>query len=638
MGLISFLRGTDIDQKALTGTPTVLETLASRQFSPIPLGGTTYNYGRINSVYVEAQNATYGWMYLYQPSVRRVVDYIAQNVSQLGLKVFERLDDDEREQRGDHPAARLLRKPNPHTPGVQFIYELFSDFLVYDNAYALKFRNPKTGTFDAIVRLEPPMVGLVGRSHFTVDAYRVYLQDGSSFDVQPQDMIHWRGYNPSDPRRGESKLETLREVLAADLTSRKAVTEQFRAGLTASGWIERPLESPQLSPEAFERLRKSVTNQMASSRREFPILEEGMAFKQASITPEDAQYLEARDKAVEEVCAAFGLPPVPPTTEEGRKQFYADVLPPYMTRCCSFLNLQVLQQEYDAEDFYFEFGRDKVMDEIYKTLTSASGRPVLLTDEARAKLDLPPVPTGDELVTPANVIVGDNPKPSIGVMPIQDPNKPPQDGSHRTEDAPVMNGNGNGKSLLPRRRAASQRRNRWAEKEYEPVVKKHLTRQRSLTKSQKKSVTDDHFNKELADDLYPLYRQQFAAEGSRQGARMMTDFDASQGKNYLRKKADETAKDFNEVTQAKIDEKGIEDAFAEAIAFRAGAFAMATATDVQGFATKEAERQADGDYFVNISGGSCEVCAPFQGSWPAKDVPGWPAYHANCNCVADIGG
>jgi hypothetical protein len=36
----------------------------------------------------------------------------------------------------------------------------------------------------------------------------------------------------------------------------------------------------------------------------------------------------------------------------------------------------------------------------------------MLTNEARAKLNLPPVPGGDELITPANVIVGDNPKPS----------------------------------------------------------------------------------------------------------------------------------------------------------------------------------------------------------------------------------
>ena len=46
-------------------------------------------------------------------------------------------------------------------------------------------------------------------------------------------------------------------------------------------------------------------------------------------------------------------------------------------------------------------------------------------------LNLPAVPDGDELVTPLNVIVGGKPSPQI--MPIQDPNKPSQDGDHREE-------------------------------------------------------------------------------------------------------------------------------------------------------------------------------------------------------------
>ena len=77
------------------------------------------------------------------------------------------------------------------------------------------------------------------------------------------DIIHWRGFEPSDPRRGASKLETLREALAADIASRQAVTEQFKAGLTAPGYISRPLDAPILSPEAHDRLTKDMSNRFA---------------------------------------------------------------------------------------------------------------------------------------------------------------------------------------------------------------------------------------------------------------------------------------------------------------------------------------------------------------------------------------
>jgi hypothetical protein len=50
---------------------------------------------------------------------------------------------------------------------------------------------------------------------------------------------------------------------------------------------------------------------------------------------------------------------------------------------------------------------------------------------------LPPVEGGDEPITPLNVIAGDNPKPSPQIMPIQDPNKPEQDGSGSNEEKAI---------------------------------------------------------------------------------------------------------------------------------------------------------------------------------------------------------
>ena len=65
---------------------------------------------------------------------------------------------------------------------------------------------------------------------------------------------------------------------------------------------------------------------------------------------------------------------------------------------------------------------------------------------------------------------------------------------------------------------------------------------------------------------------------------------------------------------------------------------MAFATSVAGFATKVATEQAPGVPTVTIYGGECEVCAPYQGSWPADQLEAWPAYHSHCECVADVEG
>ena len=210
-----------------------------------------------------------------------------------------------------------------------------------------------------LLGIPPSAVGILGQQRFAAEAYRIYRSDGTQFDVPVDAMIHWRGYDPDEPRAGFSKLETLRSELTADATARAAKTELDRAGLMPKGWIERPLESPQWSAEAMDRFMEDWANMMKAQNRRTPVLEEGMEFKQAGVSPEDAQILESRQFTQAQVAAAFGLEHCPPQDEEERRQFYADVLQPLCERLCAFLDLQVLRQEYNLDDYYFEFNLDE---------------------------------------------------------------------------------------------------------------------------------------------------------------------------------------------------------------------------------------------------------------------------------------
>jgi HK97 family phage portal protein len=648
LGLLTYLRGDDLlGAKALTGTSTVLEALAARQFSTYQsLGGTNLAANRVNSVYVAAQNASYGWIYRYSPPVRAVVDWVASNVAQLGLKVYERISDDERRHAGDHPAARALRNPNPQTPGEQFIFDFVAYYLVFDNAYALKFPGPNEALTAVIV--PSGMVGLVGQSIFAVDAYRIWRTDGTFFDVPPERMIHWRGYNPDDPRKGESKLETLREELAADSASRQATTELYRSGLRLPGWVERPIEATDWSDGARKRFQSDFSAQALKARREVPVLEEGMVFKQAGVTPEDAELIEARRYTLERIAGLYGMKTVPPEGPEERAQFYSDVLQPLCERLCSFFDLQILVQEYGADDYYTEFNLDEKLmgDDRLRALTSAAGVPPLTRNEARARLNLPAKKGGDELITPLNVVAGDNPKPSPQVMPIQSPNGPPQDGSHRSGEAdqPLpagtrsLNGHTKDVSLIPRRARADHRRNGWA-KEYKGVLLRHFERQeRAMQSKSIKAVADERYNRELADDLDGVFKRQFEAEGKHVAFRLNNTFNPDYGQNWLAAKSIGVAEAVNLTTKQHIEQAGAEKAFTQAKDIRAEAGGMALATDVAAFSTRVGLEQdkSTAQRSVVIDGGTCDVCAPYQGEWPANDVPGWPAFHSACQCVCDV--
>jgi HK97 family phage portal protein len=658
LGLISYLRGDDLGQKALSGTPAVLEVLSQRRFNGYQsLGGTNLAQRRIDGAYVAMQNSSLGAIYNLTPAVRKVIDYQAGQVAQLGLKLYERVSDDDRQQVGDHPAARSMRRPNPWTPGKKFIRGFVTNFLVYGNAYAVKF--PDNDGF-MLVEVSPSWVGIVGESHYQVDAYRIWRANGEYFDVAPNQVVHWRGEDPDDPRRGTSKLETAREELAADTAARQANTELHRSALLAPGWIERPVEAPLITEDGLKRLRESLANQAKASRREYPILEEGMTFRAGGVTPEDAELLAARRWTSQEICCLYGMAEVPPRSDEERRQFYSDVLPDITGQLADFLTLQILREDYGLEDHYFEFNLDdKLMgDERIKTLTSAAGAPIMLRDEARAKLNLPALPDGqgEEIIVPANVTEGEG-KPSIGVMPIQDPNKPSQDGDFRSGEAEEpdragsrasLNGhkelelvqpewNGHHKApLIPRRRLASQRRDRWAT-EYHGTLSKHFDRQFRTLKSKQastKAITDARWNKELANHLNEVAERHFAAEGKNVAFRLASTFDPAYGQNWLKSKALGSAEAINRITQEQADEFGLEKAF-ESGESRALAAGMAYATDVAAFSTRVAAEQAPGEPTVIIDGGDCEICAPFQGAWSFSEVQ-WPSYHAHCNCVADV--
>jgi len=63
----------------------------------------------------------YAEIWRTQESVRTVVSFLARNIAQLGLHMYERVGDADRQRLQDHPLAALLRRPNPWTSKYRFI-------------------------------------------------------------------------------------------------------------------------------------------------------------------------------------------------------------------------------------------------------------------------------------------------------------------------------------------------------------------------------------------------------------------------------------------------------------------------------------------------------------------------------------
>lgn len=641
MGLLTRFRR----EKALTVSPAVVEAARNGQLNFYQrLGGTNT---QINAAWLQSQSASYAFMYERQPAVRTVVDYIARNVAQLGLKLYERRSDTERVRDIDHSAALTMAHPNDLAPEDDFIRNFVSDFLVHDNAYALKFRGSSDGA-RILIQVPVPAVGVNSNARFTIDSYRIYRSDGTYFDVAPEDVIHWRGYNPSDPRIGLSRLETLRQILTEESVSQQANIELLKSGLAKPGYIKRPLDAPEWSEKARDRFQESWANQVKRSTRTSPVLEEGMEFADFGVSPKDAEMLAGRQFTKDEVAAVYGLEHCPPEDEEERKQFIADVLAPLAKDYACQLDFFLLEIEYGATDHYFEFDlNEKLRGELenrFPAMTAAAGRPWRTVNEIRALENLPPIDGGDELTIPLNVALSGDERssaalPAPNVMPIQDPNKPPQDGSYREPKALPS-----GKALLhPRRNAQVERRNRYAE-EFKSLFERYYARQERSVAS--KAVDSERWNRELADDLEKALTATVEREGDIAAQRLgQAGIDTRLVRNYLRAQAEDVAKSINATTQAELNEADAADVFKRARDERSAVAAMSLATAASTFAQLEAARQ-DPDAarrtktWIVTSSNSAHPeldgeVVPLGASF-SNGSDGPPADHPGCECVLEL--
>lgn len=369
-------------------------------------------------------NYDYATLYRTQPNVRTCIDFLARNIAQLGLHTFRRISDTDRERLSDYPLARLIKNPLPAQFKVtryRLIEALMSDLGIYFNAYWLKIRRDESY---GLLRLPPMFVEPLGGLIPT--GYEVNI-GGRMETFAPDDVVHFRGYNPENAGSGLSPLETLRRILAEEHAAGNYREGFWQNSARMNGVIERPIEAPEWSETARARFRAEFEELYSgeAGSGKTAVLEEGMSWKAAAFNPQQSEYLGGRKLTREECARAYHIP-LPlvgildhatfTNVREQHKHLYQDTLGPWLTMIEEDIELQLLPEFADNQDVYVEFNiREKMagdFEEQTQALQSAVGRPWMTVDEARARMNLPSMGgDAEQLVTPLNVLVGGQASP-----------------------------------------------------------------------------------------------------------------------------------------------------------------------------------------------------------------------------------
>lgn len=356
-----------------------------------------------------------------QRSVRTVVSFLARNIAQIGLHWYQRVSDTDRVRDTTHPIARLFARPNPVlrlTP-----YRLFNglvhDLGIYDNAFWVKIRTG--GTVTALVPIPPERIRPTGGNWLAPAQYEIWT-DGRWRGVDAEDVVHFHGYDPRDPRVGNSPINALRDLLLEEYEATRNRQQMWRNGARLSGVIERPKDAPDWGPSARARFKAGWRASYSSTGGDAggtPLLEDGMTYKAIGLDPKAAQYVESRKLTREEAAAEYHVSPVfvgildhatYSNITEQHKNLYQDTLGPWLQFIQQDIQEQLVPDFPDTDGLYSEFNIGEKLrgsfEEQAQAASTATGAPWMTRNEQRARFNLPAVPGGDELITPLNVLVG----------------------------------------------------------------------------------------------------------------------------------------------------------------------------------------------------------------------------------------
>lgn len=400
------------------------QRVLSEPFEPfISTGGIpVMDPGSPLSLYGRAAVETF-WR--HQPALRKVVGFVARNVASIPLHTHERVSDTDRRRVTDHALPRVLSRPQPSVGAFRFWESVISDGLLYDRWAVLKDWQDD-GSLQLLhipswrLYLSTDQFNRVVGAYMWTDDHEPLSTEGAGWiKLDLEQLIFDHGYAPRTA--GLSPVETLKDLLEESAESVQYRRDAWNNGGRATQYIKRPMDAQWTSEQRsrfVEGLRKFMKD--GSGAGGTMLLEDGMEIGSVPfMSPADALDLQGRELTNVEVSSAFHVSPELIGARAGnfsnvdafRQNLYRDSLGPYITAWEQAINVGLTDDLAGDRNLYVEANVEAKLrgsfQEQAQVMQSATGRPWMTADEARARMNMPAL-GGDaaEIVTPLNVLVG----------------------------------------------------------------------------------------------------------------------------------------------------------------------------------------------------------------------------------------
>ena len=238
--------------------------------------------------------------------VRAAVQTIAEPLGHLPFHVYRRSADGARERDREHPVAGILNgEANDWTPASDFREQITRDALLWGNGFA--FINRAGGEPRELVRLDPSAVTVTRDATTQEPLYRMSSGADAGRPIDRRDLLHIRA--PSlNGLAGDSPISQCQEAIATCLVMEEHQGRLFGNGARPSGVIEM---EKNLTEEGVKRMKAGweAVHGGAHKSGKTALLWDGAKFNPLTFSSVDAQFMELRRFAIDEIARIFRVPP-----------------------------------------------------------------------------------------------------------------------------------------------------------------------------------------------------------------------------------------------------------------------------------------------------------------------------------------
>lgn len=299
----------------------------------------------------------------------------------------------------------LIRKPNQYQTRFQFVQHWLLSKLLTGNTYALKAKNSQ-GLVEKLFILEPSFVTVLvsdsGDVYYQIK--RDNLTGNMDVTVPASEIIHDRHACLFHPLVGIGPIYACGYSATMGNAIQQNSAGFFKNKSSPGGILSAP---GRISDDAAKRLKEHWDNNYSGAKAgKVAVLGDGLKFERMTVSATDAQLIEQLKWTVEDIGRAFRYPgyklssgsaPISNNVEMLNLEYYSGCLQPLIESMESVLDdglglPQGTHMQFDLEGL-------SRMDTESRFKTAGESLKVASINEARKRLNMPPVEGGESVYT-----------------------------------------------------------------------------------------------------------------------------------------------------------------------------------------------------------------------------------------------